>query len=98
MARVKACHRALALLRFLNREPRTMSNERIVSGRFEQIGLACCREEVRACLERAEKQTLVELSKIDDLVVVTLLAKGEEASKGLMEIEGVLKPGPECPY
>ena len=47
-----------------------MSNERIVSGRFEQIGLACCREEVRACLEQAEKQTLVELSKIDDLVVV----------------------------
>jgi len=33
-----------------------MSNERIVSGRFEQIGLACCREEVRACLEQAENK------------------------------------------
>jgi hypothetical protein len=50
--------RALALLRFLNREPRTMSNEHIIGARFEQIGLACCREEVSACPEQARKQAL----------------------------------------
>jgi hypothetical protein len=49
---------ALALLRLPNREPRTMSNEHIIGARFEQIGLACCREEVSACLEQAKKQAL----------------------------------------
>ncbi len=98
MERVKTSHRALALLRFLNREPGTMSNECIVDARFEQIGLVCCVEEVRECLKHLEKQALVALSKVGDLTVVTLLMKGEEASKGLLEIEGVLKPGPECPY
>jgi hypothetical protein len=98
MEHVKAEHRALALLRFLNRESGTMSNERIVAVRFEQIGLACCLEAVRACLEQVEKQALVKLSKVQDLIVVTLLAKGEEASRGLLEIEGVLKPWPECSY
>jgi hypothetical protein len=41
---------------------------------------------------------LVKLSKVENLIVVTLLEKGEEASRGLLEIEGVLRPGPECSY
>jgi hypothetical protein len=94
----KSEHRALALLRFLDRQPGNASNECIIGLLFERIGLVCSRQQVRDDLERVERLGLIRISKTEDLVVVSLLAKGEEVAKGRITAEGVLRPGVECPY
>jgi hypothetical protein len=94
----KSEHRALALLRFLNRQPGSISNECIINLLFEKIGLVCSRQQVRDSLERVEKLGLIRTAKAEDLVVVSLLAKGEEVAKGSVIVEGVLRPGVDCPY
>lgn len=94
----KSEHRALALLRFLDRQPGNVSNECIVAHLFETIGLICSRQQVRDVLEQAEKLGLIRTSKTGDLVVVSLLAKGEEVAKDHVMAEGVLRPGVDCPY
>ena len=98
MEQHKSDHRALALLRLLDRQPGNVSNECIITLLFEKIGLTCSRQEVQDCLERIEKLGLIRTLKVDDLVVVNLLAKGEEVAKGRVMIEGVLRPGVDCPY
>jgi len=45
-----------------------------------------------------ERNGLIEISKIEKLVVVRLLATGEEAARGLIEVCGVLRPRIDCPY
>jgi hypothetical protein len=98
LERHKSEHRALALLRFLNRQPGNVSNECIINILFEKIGLVCSRQQVRDSLERYEKLGLIRTSKTEDLVVVSLVAKGEEVAKGHIPVEGVLRPGVDCPY
>lgn len=94
----KGEHRALALLRLLDRQPAGTTNEHIVSFRFDQIGLACSRADLRDCIERIEKLGLIKTEKVEDLVVIALLAKGEEFLQGRIDVDGILKPRPECPY
>ena len=94
----KSEHRALALLRFLNREPGNISNECVINLLFEKIGLVCSRQQVLDDLERLEKLGLIRVSKTEGLVVVSLLAKGEEVAIGRVTVEGVLRPGVNCPY
>lgn len=98
MEQHKTEHRALALLRFLDRQVGNVSNDCIINLLFEKIGLVCSRQDVRDVLERTEKLGLIRTSKVDDLVVVNLLAKGEEVAKGRTLTDGVLRPGVDCPY
>lgn len=98
MEQHKSDHRALALLRFLDRQPGNVSNECIINLLFEKIGLTCSRQEVRDCLERIEQFGLIRTLKLDDLFVVHLLAKGQEVAKGHVVIDGILRPGVDCPY
>jgi hypothetical protein len=98
MEQHKTEHRALALLRFLDRQPGNVSNECIIDVLFEKIGLICSRQETRDLLERTETLGLIRISKVDDLVVVNLLAKGEEVARGRTATDGILRPGVDCPY
>lgn len=94
----KSEHRALAVLRMLGREASYMSNEEILDFYFAQIELTCPRAQLRDCLEMLERNGLIEISKIETLMVVRLLVKGEEAARGLIYVCGVLKPRIDCPY
>ena len=96
--RHKLEHRALALLRFLDRQPGNKSNECIIVALFETIGLVCSRQQVRDDIERIEKLALVRSSNVENLLVVSLLAKGEEVANGRITIDGVLRPSVDCPY
>ena len=98
LAELKSKHRALALLRMLQREPSYMSNEEIISSYFELVGLACSREQMAACLAALERAGLIEASTVEKLTVIRLTAKGEEVAKGLVVVEGVLRPGVDGPY
>jgi DNA-binding PadR family transcriptional regulator len=91
-------HRALAVLRMLGRESSYMSNEEIVGCHFAQLGLVCSRAQVRECLAMLERTGLIEVSMVEKLTVIRLTEKGEEVSKGLVVVEGVLRPSVNCPY
>lgn len=97
-AELKSEHRALAVLRMLQREPSYMSNEEIVRSYFELVGLACSRDQTTACLAVLQRAGLIEVSTVERLTVIQLTAKGEEVAKGLVVVEGVLRPGVDCPY
>ena len=94
----KSEHRALAVLRMLGRGPSYASNEEIVGCYFTRLGLACPRAQVRECLAMLERPGLIEVSTVEMLSVIRLTAKGDEVGKGLVVVEGVLRPGVDCPY
>lgn len=98
LAKLKSEHRALAVLRMLQREPSYMSNEEIVSSYFELVGLACSREQTTECLAVLERVGLIEASTVEKLTVIRLTAKGDEVAKGFVVVEGVLRPGVDRPY
>lgn len=98
LAELKSEHRALAVLRMLQREPSYMSNGEVVSSYFELVGLACSREQTMACLAVLEQAGLIEASTVEKLTVIRLTAKGDEVAKGLVVVEGVLRPGVDGPY
>ncbi|TIL34545.1 hypothetical protein [Mesorhizobium sp.] len=91
-------HRALALLRFLKRQPCSASNDRIVAAMLDHIGLSCSRQELRTSLGQAEAAGLVSSREVDSLLVVALTTQGADAADGKIDVEGVLKPGADCPY
>ena len=45
-----------------------------------------------------ERLGLVIIERTDPLLVFKLTQKGDETAKGLILVEGVLRPPPECPY
>lgn len=96
--RLKSEHRVLALLRFLGRQPCAASNDAIIAALFDYVGLSCSRQELRACLDHAEATGLIAVRQVDSLLVVGLTARGEEVSLGKISVDGVLRPGVDCPY
>lgn len=94
----KSEHRALVVLRMLLREPSYMSNEEIVRCQYDRLGLSCTRTHLREGLATLAEAGLIETSMVDSVTVIRLTAKGEEAAKGIIVVEGVLKPGVDCLY
>ena len=45
-----------------------------------------------------ERANLIEVSTVETPTVIRLTAKGDEVGKGLIVVEGVLRPGVDCPY
>lgn len=94
----KQQHRALAVLRFLHRQPGSMSNDRVISAYLDSIGLISPSEELVGCLDRLEANGLAAQRNVEKLIVVELSAKGEEVAQGRCAAEGVLRPSIDCPY
>ena len=96
--RIKQQHRALAVLRFLEREPGSRSNDQVITARLDSIGLVGSRAQLTGCLDRLEASGLTVQHTVESLIVVELTAKGEEVAQGRCEFEGVLRPSVNCPY
>jgi DNA-binding PadR family transcriptional regulator len=94
----KSEHCALAVLQMLAREPSYANNEEIVSRHFDRLGLTCSHAQIRECLRMLEQAGLIDISMVEKLTVIRLTEKGDEVGKGLIVVEGVLRPSVECPY
>lgn len=90
-------HRGLALLRALARADYT-SNTEVLRTWLGAIGLACGQAELRVQIDSLVRQGLLEETWTEKVHVVKLTARGLEVSQGLLTSEGVLHPGPDCPY
>jgi hypothetical protein len=98
IARIKAEHRALAILRFLHREPSYGSNERIVAAYLELLAIGGGCNEIRSALDDLERLGLLRAERRAGLMVVWLTQSGEDAALGRSNVEGVLPPAPDEPY
>jgi DNA-binding GntR family transcriptional regulator len=98
LSRLRSEHRALAILRLLDRQPGYRSNELLIADWLAMIGLAGSWAETRDLLETLERKRLVKLETAEGVMVAELTEQGLDAAKGVMIVEGVLRPGPECPF
>lgn len=91
-------HRLLALLRALQRAPTYTANELVLRDCLDRLGLAADLMVVRADLQRLQELSLCTLDGQGELVRVVLTERGGDVAEGRVLVEGVLRPGPACPY
>lgn len=98
MRTIRRERRALAILRTLQRESGYQSNERILLDYLNALALGGTSVEIGANLDDLERMGLLKIKKVESVRVVELTQRGEEVALGQVIMEGVLRPGPECPY
>ena len=98
LSKTRAEHRALAVLRSLKAMPAYRSNELVLGDLLDRLGITSTHEEVRGCLRWLDDCAALTIDMQDTLMVVQLTCRGGEASDGVIVIDGVRRPGPECPY
>ena len=96
--RIREEHRALAILRALQRLPCFSCNDSLIADILGLLALSGTAPEIREVVNGLERLGLVIIERTDPLLVFRLTQKGDETAKGLILVEGVLRPPPECPY
>ncbi len=88
----------LALLRWLWATPTYTANEELASQYLRAVGLVASHSDVRARLGDLERMGMLTARFEGALMVITLTRRGGDAAEGLVFVEGVRRPGPQCPY
>jgi hypothetical protein len=88
----------LALIRWLWRQPGYTSNEEHAGAYLKAVGLGDTHAVIRKRFKELEAPDLVAIEMEGGLMVVTLTRRGAEAAEGLLKVQGVRPPGPECAY
>ena len=98
MRRIRGEHRALAILRALQDLTGFSCNDSLIAYFLGSLALSGTAPEICEAVNSLERLGLVTIERTDPLVVFTLTQKGDDAGKGLIVVEGVLRPSPDCPY
>lgn len=88
----------LTLLRWLLATPTYTANEELAGLYLKAVGLPAGHSDVRARLDDLERMGLLSARFEGALMVITLTRRGGDAAEGLTVVEGVRRPGPQCPY
>ena len=95
---VKTRHRRLAILRALAGVTSGSANLFVFRNWLPELGLAVATDELRADIRMLASAGLVVLKDEHDAWPFTLTQRGEEVAQGLIAVDGVEKPTPDCPY
>lgn len=95
---ITAEHRALAILRTLSRQPSGTSNEEILGSWLGELGMPSSRIVLRDCLDHLAMRGLIVTSQVQGVKVAEITHQGEEVAGGLIVMEGISRPGADCPY
>lgn len=98
MERIVAGERLLAILRCLWKLPGQSANEQVVSIYLRQVALYGGGSATRDALDHLERLAALTTRMHATLMVAELTRRGSEAAEGTIELEGVPKPGLDCPY
>ena len=98
MEKILVDERRLALLRGLWKTCGYVVNEHVCAIYLQHVGLRSGKDAIRAALDHLERCGAVKTTWHQTLMIVELTRRGSEAAEGLIEIDGVPRPGPECPY
>lgn len=91
-------HRLLAALRTLLRSPGYASNLALLRDHLDALGLVTSHDLMRTDVHRLKEMGLCSLGAWNEFCRITLTERGVDAAEGKFEVEGIRKPGPECPY
>lgn len=91
-------NRLLAMLRVLLRAPAYRMNSEVLCIWLDELALSAGEAVCEADLRRLEELGLSDLEKKGDLICATLTQQGADVAKGLVQVEGVARPSPGCPY
>ena len=95
---VKTRHRRLAILRALAETASGSANLFVLRNWLPELGLAVATDELRADIRMLASAGLVVFKDDHDAWPFTLTQRGEEVAQGLITVDGVEKPTPDCPY
>lgn len=88
----------LALIRWLLVTPTYTANDELAGLYLKAVGLAAAHSDVRGRLDDLERMGLLTARFEGALMVITLTRRGGDAAEGKIVVDGVRKPGPQCPY
>lgn len=88
----------LALLRWLHALPTYTANEELARLYLTAVGLVADRADLRGRLKELGDADLLTVRMEGPLMVITLTRRGGDVAQGVTSVEGVRRPGPECPY
>lgn len=95
---IREAHRLLAVLRTLSRSPLYAANDLLLRDWLDRLGLGTSRDVIRADLDHLQERGLCTLDRDGELTRVTLSERGLDVAEGRSQVDGILRPGPECPY
>jgi len=95
---LKRKHRALAMLRTLDREAGYTLNNAVMLDWLRTIALVSTHEELCISIEDLERLALIRTHTVDVCTVLELTERGGDVAHGRTIVEGVLRPPPDCPY
>jgi len=95
---IRDSHQALAILRVAYREPSYRINDHVLGDYLHELALGGTTTDLHANLEALEKAGVVKVTIIERVRVIELTERGSEVAHGKVVQEGILRPGPECPY
>lgn len=96
--RILVEERRLAILRWLWKMPGHTANEHIAGIYLRHVGLVSAQEAVRDCLNHLERSGTLKIVWREALMVIELTQRGAEAAEGLVDVDGIPRPGVDCPY
>lgn len=91
-------HRALAVLRVLNRAPQHRSNELVIMDWLDEIGLVCSTAEFHLLMEVLQSGDYIEINSVDGISVLNITESGSEVAEGVILAENVARPRPNLNY
>lgn len=92
-------HLALAVLRLLGGNVlRGAGNDQLLQELASALGFRVSNASLRDVLGFLERAGAITSNAVDRLLVVELRRLGREIADGLVDLEGVARPGPDCPY
>ena len=96
--RTKSEHRALAILRALDRSPGYKVNSAVLLDWLRSIGLVSTRTELNEAISNLERLGLIKTETVEGLIVLELRERGQDVACGRELADGVSRPEPECRY
>ncbi|GFE67102.1 VpaChn25_0724 family phage protein [Litoreibacter roseus] len=98
MDSIKRQHRALAILRLLERNPGYCTNIELLRDCLAVIALTATRDQLLQECRSLESVGFLRVTERGEVVVLELTEAGGDVAQGLVMSDLVLRPGPECPY
>lgn len=95
---VRAHHRCLAILRTLMKSTGNSANLPLLLNWLKIIGLSASTDVIRGDLRKLAELGLVRLHDEHDMWPTELTQKGAEVAEGIVVVDGIQCPSPECPY
>lgn len=87
-------HWRITVLRILAVAPGYRANDSVLHAAMEGYGHILTRDQVKTTLAWLAENALVAIEPMEDMVIATILQRGQDVAEGRALVPGVKRPGP----